>query len=100
MDWVTLLSSERLNRPDAATQNGRNPFLQDSDRIVFSSAFRRLANKTQVHPLTINDHVHTRLTHSIEVASVGRSLGTLVGHHISKKLKDPAITADTFGYIV
>jgi len=46
---------------------------------VFSTAFRRLARKTQVHPLAVNDHIHNRLTHSLEVASVGRSLGNRVG---------------------
>ena len=79
MEWQRLLSSDRLRRPDAVPQKGRSPFQQDIDRITFSAAFRRLAHKTQVHPLSPNDHVHTRLTHSIEVASVGRSLGTAVG---------------------
>jgi dGTPase len=100
MDWNTLLGQQRLNRPDAFLQPGRSPFQQDLDRIVFSAAFRRLAHKTQVHPLSDNDHVHTRLTHSIEVASVGRSLGTIVGSQIADKLKNPQITPDTFGYIV
>ena len=57
----------------------RNPFLQDYDRIIFSSSFRRMAKKTQVHPLSRNDHIHNRLTHSLEVGCVGRSLGILVG---------------------
>jgi dGTPase len=100
MDWVQLLSAFRLERPDAVVEQGRSPFQQDIDRIVFSSAFRRLAHKTQVHPLSNDDHVHTRLTHSIEVASVGRSLGTIVGAKIAPALKEPSITADTFGYIV
>ena len=100
MDWKILLGEQRLCRPDAESQTGRSPFQQDLDRIVFSSAFRRLAHKTQVHPLSTNDNVHTRLTHSIEVASVGRSLGTVVGMQIADKLGDPQITPDTFGYIV
>ena len=100
MDWKILLGEQRLCRPDAESQSGRSPFQQDLDRVVFSSAFRRLAHKTQVHPLSANDHVHTRLTHSIEVASVGRSLGTVVGMEIADKLDDPKITRDTFGYIV
>ena len=70
------------------------------DRVVFSAAFRRLAHKTQVHPLSDNDHVHTRLTHSIEVASVGRSMGTIIGSPIAVRLGNPQITPDTFGYIV
>ena len=100
MDWETLLGKERLLRPDAEPQPGRTPFQQDLDRIVFSAAFRRLAHKTQVHPLSDNDHVHTRLTHSIEVASVGRSLGTIVGSTIAGRLCNSKITADTFGDIV
>lgn len=100
MDWQTLLSSNRLRRPDAAVNEDRSPFQQDLDRIVFSAAFRRLAHKTQVHPLSPNDHVHTRLTHSIEVASVGRSLGTIVGNNIATGLREPSITGNTFGDIV
>jgi len=100
MDWALLLSAQRLWRPKAAALDGRNPYQQDLDRIVFSSPFRRLANKTQVHPLSPNDHVHTRLTHSIEVASVGRSLGAMVGAVIAPRLRDPKITADSFGHIV
>lgn len=100
MDWINLLGKQRLNRPSSKPQSGRSPFQQDIDRIVFSAAFRRLAHKTQVHPLSNNDHVHTRLTHSIEVASVGRSLGTIVGTRIAENVNDPQITADTFGYIV
>lgn len=100
MDWNTLLSERRIKRPDAESQPGRSPFQQDLDRVVFSAAFRRLAHKTQVHPLSENDHVHTRLTHSIEVASVGRSLGAMVGTRIAEQLRNPRITGDTFGYIV
>lgn len=100
MEWNRLLSTERLRRPDATPQEGRNPFQQDIDRITFSAAFRRLAHKTQVHPLSPNDHVHTRLTHSIEVASVGRSLGTMVGSRIAPRLGIQEITADVFGYVV
>jgi dGTPase len=100
MDWVTLLGEKRLKRADAVPEAGRSPFQQDQDRVVFSAAFRRLAHKTQVHPLSDNDHVHTRLTHSVEVASVGRSLGTMVGSHIAPKLSENKITPDTFGYVV
>ncbi len=100
MDWETLLGEQRLHRPDAESQPGRSPFQQDLDRVVFSAAFRRLAHKTQVHPLSDNDHVRTRLTHSIEVASVGRSMGTIIGSQIAVRLGNPKITPDTFGDIV
>ncbi len=85
MRWSKLLGSDRLARPGYQAAPGRSSFQQDLDRIVFSASFRRLANKTQVHPLAENDHIHNRLTHSIETGSVGRSLGTMVGsnyvHH-------------------
>jgi len=63
----------------------RNSFLRDYDRIIFSSAFRRLQNKTQVFPLPGPVFVHNRLTHSLEVASVGRSLGKWVGDALADK---------------
>ncbi|HEV2105497.1 MAG TPA: dNTP triphosphohydrolase, partial [Candidatus Eisenbacteria bacterium] len=80
--WTRLLSAVR--EPAAAgagapESEARSPFQRDHDRILFSGPFRRLADKTQVFPLPVDDHVHSRLTHSLEVASIGRSLGSLVG---------------------
>ena len=66
-------------------QDGRSEFQKDFDRIVFSPAFRRLQDKTQVFPLPESDFVHTRLTHSLEVSCVGRSLGNLVGETVIKR---------------
>jgi dGTPase len=85
MSWPSLLQSKRLRRsstpsPDGAS--GRSAFDRDYDRIVFSTAFRRLHGKTQVFPLPETDMTHTRLTHSIEVSCVGRSLGALVGEKL------------------
>ena len=82
MDWRKLLSTHRLgtNKDDGA--DIRNAFVRDYDRLIFSSAFRRLQDKTQVFPLAKSDYVRTRLTHSLEVASVGRSLGLLAGEAI------------------
>jgi dGTPase len=65
--------------------NLRTSFLRDYDRIIFSSAFRRLQNKTQVFPLPGPVFVHNRLTHSLEVASVGRSLGKAVGDELGER---------------
>src|SRR6516225_11213902 len=79
MHWAKLLSSKRFRGEPTASENGRSEFQKDYDRIAFSRAFRRLQGKTQVHPLPDNDHVHTRLTHTLEVASVGRSLGARAG---------------------
>lgn len=88
MEWDKLLSIKRLGKRDAPKGNGHEPrteFTRDYDRIVFSSAFRRLQDKTQVFPLAKSDYVRTRLTHSMEVASVGRSLGMLAADTILKK---------------
>jgi dGTPase len=69
VEWKRLLSRTRLGREGegARPRPGRTEFESDVGRISFSSAFRRLARKTQVHPLAPNDHVHTRLTHTLEV---------------------------------
>lgn len=85
MDWKKLLSSVQLGTDEKnykSSQDGRSQFQRDFDRIVFSPAFRRLQDKTQVFPLPESDFVHTRLTHSLEVSVVGRSLGNLVGEKI------------------
>jgi dGTPase len=79
MQWQQLLNKNRLGNRPAKDESGRNAFLRDHDKIIFSGAFRRLARKTQVHPLASNDHIHNRLTHSLEVSCVGRTLGIRVG---------------------
>ena len=66
----------------------RTDFQRDFDRIIFSSAFRRLQNKTQVFPLPGSVFVHNRLTHSLEVSSVGRSLGSLAGEFIVQNFEN------------
>jgi dGTPase len=77
MDWGSLLTPRRYGWTAQTTQEQetRSTFQRDYDRIIFSSPFRRLQNKTQVFPLPGSVFVHNRLTHSLEVASVGRSLG-------------------------
>ncbi|SMC53115.1 dGTPase [Moheibacter sediminis] len=86
MDLNSIYSPKRLGID--ATQDTRTAYQRDFDRIIFSSGFRRLQNKTQVFPLPGSVFVHNRLTHSLEVASVGRSLGSLVGEFIYKKEKE------------
>ena len=88
MSWDRLLSPLRFgeNQRTLAVDAGRTPFHKDYDRLIFSPAFRRLDRKTQVHPLTDNDHIHSRLTHSLEVACVGRSLATLVAGELIHEL--------------
>lgn len=88
MKWQSLYSARRTGDTDIKSGNPdsvRTSFLRDYDRIIFSSAFRRLQNKTQVFPLPGSVFVHNRLTHSLEVASVGRSLGKAVGDAIAQK---------------
>jgi len=87
MEWKRLLTTKRYGHEHISPDEvGRSHFHKDHDRIIFSSAFRRLSRKTQVHPLASNDHIHTRLTHSIEVGSVGRTLGIRVGELIADQL--------------
>ncbi|WP_233220913.1 deoxyguanosinetriphosphate triphosphohydrolase [Chlorogloea sp. CCALA 695] len=86
MQWHKLLSSSRLveavpNISDA----GRTVFEKDFDKIIFSSSFRRLKDKTQVFSLVENDYIRSRLSHSLEASCVGRTLGTLVGSEIIKR---------------
>lgn len=89
MNWEQLLSlkrqgdtGKRLRKEQDDTRLG---FEVDYDRIIFSAAFRSLQDKTQVIPLSKTDFVHTRLTHSLEVSVVGRSIGRLVGKKIIEK---------------
>jgi dGTPase len=89
MNWEQLLSLKRQGdtgkRLRTEQDDTRLGFEVDYDRIIFSSAFRSLQDKTQVIPLSKTDFVHTRLTHSLEVSVVGRSLGRLVGKKIIEK---------------
>ena len=87
MEWDRLLDLERLWQSGHQPAPRRPSYDQDADRIAFSAPFRRLANKTQVHPLYDNDHIHHRLIHSVETASVGRSLGLEVGYWLEAEGK-------------
>jgi dGTPase len=87
MQWETMLSHRRLRSESEARQIsfgdlGEDPFEDDYDFIVFSQPFRRLKDKTQVYPLSENDHVRTRLSHSLEAACIGQYLGSAVGSFI------------------
>lgn len=102
MEWEKLLSKERLGKNkkrSISKYDVRSPFESDIDRIIFSRSFRRLSKKTQVHPFSRNDHVHTRLTHSLEVAEVGKSLGMSLGKRIKKDLPS-GISYNDIGSIV
>lgn len=94
MNWEQLLSAKRWgseHRYIEDPEEARSEFQRDYDRLIFSSPFRRLQNKTQVFPLPGSVFVHNRLTHSLEVASVGRSLGRI----FYNKLKKDQPTVDT-----
>ncbi|WP_423130029.1 deoxyguanosinetriphosphate triphosphohydrolase [Gaoshiqia sp. Z1-71] len=85
MNWNQLISTRRLGKgpeTDEADLYKRTQFQRDYDRIIFSSPFRRMQNKTQVFPLPGSIFVHNRLTHSLEVASVGRSLGSMLSEKL------------------
>jgi len=101
MDWETLLSTQRIGERKIrnAKKDVRTPYESDVDRVIFSNGSRRLSRKTQVHPFSKNDHIHTRLTHSIEVAQVGRSLGKAIGERIKEHLPK-GISPDDIGTIV
>ena len=107
MNWEQLLSLKRFGdtqkRPRIAQDETRLGFDVDFDRIIFSSAFRSLQDKTQVIPLSETDFVHTRLTHSLEVSVVGRTLGRRVGKVLLERhpnLVNLGYTFNDFGAIV
>jgi dGTPase len=102
LNWSQLLSAQRSNQKPGSTESSRSLFEQDYDRIIFSHPFRRLQDKTQVHPLPEHDFVHTRLTHSLEVSSVGRSLGKKVGEEIVQRHPElnSKLTSLDFGAVV
>ena len=102
MDWKKLLSDKRIGTSIGGNNEDRvrTHWQRDFDRIIFSSAFRRLQDKTQVFPLSDSDYPRTRLTHSLESAVVGRSLGVEVGNQIIKKYGLEEITPFDIGSIV
>lgn len=102
MEWKKLLTPKRIGREQLENLSSeRTPFQRDYDRLVFSSPFRRLKDKTQVFPLAQNDYIRTRLIHSLEVSCVGRSLGRIVGAEIIDRHHLQAdFSAADFGDIV
>ena len=96
MEWKQLISNKRFGQEHkhAERHDDRSEFKRDYDRLIFSSAFRRLQNKTQVFPLPGSIFVHNRLTHSLEVASVGMSIGNDISRHVIQErpeLKDTLV---------
>ena len=103
MEWKQLISNKRFGQEHkhAERHDDRSEFKRDYDRLIFSSAFRRLQNKTQVFPLPGSIFVHNRLTHSLEVASVGMSIGNDISRRVIKKQPDQKDTlVEEIGTIV
>lgn len=102
MSWDLLLCDERLGSTSGTgRRDGRSEYQRDYDRLVFSDAFRALQRKTQVHPMPTNDSVHNRLTHTIEVSCIGRSLGEAAGQALRSAGELPArVQASELGAIV
>ena len=102
MKWINMLSTKRFGMEDFydLRNHDRTEYQRDYDRLIFSSPFRRLQNKTQVFPLPGSVFVHNRLTHSLEVASVGRSLGNYVSRFLRNKYPDNPAHFEEIGDIV
>lgn len=102
MNWEQLLSAKRfgMEQYHDDKHHDRTDFQRDYDRLIFSSPFRRLQNKTQVFPLPGSIFVHNRLTHSIEVSCVGRSLGIIVGRELRKKYPQSEAHLEEIGSIL
>ncbi len=102
MKWEKLLSDKRFGMESYhdESKRERTDFQRDYDRLIFSAPFRRLQNKTQVFPLPGSIFVHNRLTHSLEVACVGRSLGDICGRQLFKASKQKCSALLEMGSIV
>ncbi|WP_102407193.1 dGTP triphosphohydrolase [Parabacteroides bouchesdurhonensis] len=101
MNWIQLLSGKRFGMEEYhERKHERTDFQRDYDRLIFSSPFRRLQNKTQVFPLPGSIFVHNRLTHSLEVSCVGRSLGNNVAKGLMQKYPEGCINFPEIGSIV
>jgi len=102
MHWSNLLTSLRTGKENVSKSehHDRTQFQRDYDRLIFSSPFRRLQNKTQVFPLPGSVFVHNRLTHSLEVASVGRSLGNNLSRKLKSRIENLPELIDEIGYVV
>ena len=86
MNWLQLISNKRLGQEQHSLRHDdRSEFKRDGDRLIYSAPFRRLQNKTQVFPLPGSIFVHNRLTHSLEVSSLGKSLGDDVARRLTDR---------------
>ncbi len=101
VQWQRYLSRQRLGQPQTDNHNHyRTDFQKDFDRLIFCTAFRRLQDKTQVFPLSRSDYIRTRLTHSLEVSSVARSLGVKAGEYLIARHQLQGVEASDVGTII
>ncbi|MBP7678257.1 MAG: dNTP triphosphohydrolase, partial [Thermoanaerobaculia bacterium] len=105
MDWSKLSSTTRLRGSQLSflrdeDEDRRSPFERDYERVVFSSAFRRLQDKTQAFPIEPSDYVRTRLTHSVEVAALGRSLASTAMRNLLDKHLERSVNPEDAAFIV
>ena len=102
MDWGRLITTKRFGMENffAGNHDSRTEFQRDYDRLIFSPPFRRLQNKTQVFPLPGSVFVHNRLTHSLEVSCIGRSIANIVSVELSKRHPEHAHLFTEIGTIV
>lgn len=98
LNWENLLSTKRLNGSSGATKDIRNAFESDYGRTIFSPAIRRMHDKTQVFPLSDDDNIHTRLTHSQEVMSIGYTFGVKLVNEIFNET-NTNITREDFNFL-
>ena len=99
--WRMLMTPDRIGTGELGRITPqRSPFQRDFDRVVFSGSFRRLQDKTQVFPLVKTDYVRTRLTHSLETSSVGRSLGSAVGVFVCDNFDMRDVRSSDVGAVV
>ena len=98
LDWSLLICDQRFSASPKHKPNRKRPYVVDQDRsqfeldydrVIYSKAFRRLGKKTQVHPMEMNAHIHNRLTHSLEVASLGRSFARRLASFLNQRNELP-----------
>ena len=102
MQWAALVNDKRFGLEDyhdSKKNATRSDFRRDYDRLVFSSPFRRLQNKTQVFPLPGSIFVHNRLTHSMEVSCVGKSMADNVALALKKRYAERGETTEHFDHL-
>lgn len=101
MNWNTLLCDDRIRSyRKASSTDLRTEFEKDYHRIIGSASFRRLQDKTQVFPLDRSDFIRTRLTHSLEVSSLAKSLGQNISQSIRTRIQDDSFTQEHKGLSV